>query len=169
MMSSSLSKTLVQLLERLEGKREWPYDDADGKRVGGPFGKRSVEGNLTIGIGWNLETNPLPDHIIYEMTQWMIARMYEDLTKALPWVATQLDDNRRAALILMAYQMGVGGVLRFRKMLDALRSAQWDKAAEEALDSNWARKFQSRARFTVGILRTGRLPEGKGSQSSRGQ
>lgn len=150
---------LIRLLERLEGKRAFPYDDADGMRVGGPKGKRTIDGNLTIGIGWNLEVNPLPDHIIYEMTGWMVARMYDELMKAVPWVRTQLDDNRQTALMLMAYQMGVGGVLRFEDMWKALRDKDWNAAAEEALDSGWARRFRSRARFIAEILRTGQILE----------
>jgi len=150
-------KKLIALLERLEGRIAFPYDDADGKRVGGPHGKRTISGNLTIGIGWNLEQNPLPDHIIDEMAVWMLERMRRELTNAHPWIL-KLDEARQIALLLMAYQMGVGGLLKFRKMLDAIKEGRWEEAEKEALDSGWGRRFTARARFTAYILRTGVIP-----------
>lgn len=51
----------------------------------------------------------------------------------------RMDLFRRDIILEMAYQMGVGGVLRFRRMWDAIRDQDWDRAADEMLDSRWAR------------------------------
>jgi len=148
--------TLARLLEKFEGRVPYPYDDEDGKRVGGKRGKPFITGNLTIGVGWNLEENPLPDSIIDAMTDWMIRRTYNELTQRLPWIV-KLNWQRQVALMLMAYQMGIGGLLKFRKMLDALEKEDWVRAQYEALDSAWGRKFKTRASYIANILRSGRI------------
>lgn len=53
----------------------------------------------------------------------------------------------------MAYQLGVSGVLRFRKMLEALRAGDREKAAEEALDSAWATQTPERAQRVARLIR----------------
>lgn len=150
-------KKLIALLERLEGRIPYPYDDADGMRVGGPYGKRTISGNLTIGIGWNLEQNPIPDEIIYQMTNYMIVEVYDELSKVLPWFRTELDDARQIALFTMAYQMGVPRLLMFKKMLAAIKDQNWVAAHDEALDSKWGKMFPSRASKTAAVILTGDL------------
>ena len=45
----------------------------------------------------------------------------------------------------MAYQMGVSGVMNFKKMLSALVSGNYQLASQEALDSMWATQTPERA------------------------
>lgn len=45
----------------------------------------------------------------------------------------------------MVYQMGVGGVLNFKKMIAALKAKDYNKAADEMLDSKWAKQTPARA------------------------
>ena len=52
----------------------------------------------------------------------------------------------------MAYQMGVPGLLRFKKMLSALEAGDWKTAEKEALDSLWARQTPRRAREVASLL-----------------
>jgi len=48
-------------------------------------------------------------------------------------------------LYAMAYQMGVQGLLKFKRMLVALRSHDYVEAANQMLDSLWARQTPERA------------------------
>lgn len=73
-----------------------------------------------------------------------VSAVIRGLATALPWYFS-LDDGRRKALGLMAYQLGVNGVLNFRKMLAAMKSGDFQTAAKEALDSTWAKQTPSRA------------------------
>lgn len=57
----------------------------------------------------------------------------------------KLDADRRAIVLSMAYQMGVGGTHRFYGMWRELEAGNWDAAAMEALDSNWAKQTPTRA------------------------
>jgi len=48
-------------------------------------------------------------------------------------------------LVEMAYQIGVGGLLKFRKMLAALERQDWCEALKEGKDSRWFRQTPARA------------------------
>lgn len=49
-------------------------------------------------------------------------------------------------LINMAYQLGIEGVSRFHKMIDALVNHDYPRAADEMLDSKWAKQTPARAK-----------------------
>ncbi|NYZ69499.1 glycoside hydrolase family protein [Endozoicomonas sp. SM1973] len=55
------------------------------------------------------------------------------------------NDARKAVLISMAYQMGVSGLLQFKKALKAIADQRWSDAKTEMLDSRWVRQTQKRA------------------------
>ena len=55
----------------------------------------------------------------------------------------------------MGYQMGVSGLMRFRRMWAAIRRFDWTEAHREALDSLWAKQTPKRAREVAALL----LPE----------
>ena len=67
-----------------------------------------------------------------------------DLYAMGKWIA-ELDDVRLGALINMTFQMGPAGVMRFHKMIAALKAKDWQRAHDEALDSDWARQTPLRA------------------------
>ena len=123
--------TLREQLIRDEGLRLFPYRDSVGK--------------LTIGVGRNLddvgitaaEADVLLDHDITRATTAGLMR--------LPWAST-LGDVRRAVLVNMAYNLGVGGLLGFRVALAAMERGDWPGAAAAMLDSRWARQVGARAK-----------------------
>ena len=51
----------------------------------------------------------------------------------------------KRALLNMAFQLGVRGLLNFRRMWTALEQKDYAMAAEEALDSRWAEQTPNRA------------------------
>jgi len=70
-----------------------------------------------------------------------------------------LNQTRRATVINMAYQLGIGGLLNFKRMIDALRSEDFEKASEEMLDSKWARQTPGRAQELALQMRKGYVGE----------
>ena len=57
-------------------------------------------------------------------------------------------------LLNMSYQMGVTGVSYFKKMLKAMEQSDWKVAADEKLDSKWAKKdTPARANRLADIVR----------------
>ena len=63
---------------------------------------------------------------------------------ALPW-ASKLSETRRAVLINMAFQLGINGLLKFKRALGSIEDGQYSEAAMEMLDSTWAKQTPARA------------------------
>ena len=50
-----------------------------------------------------------------------------------------LDEVRQCALANIAYQLGINGLLKFKKALAAMERRDWNNAYSELLDSKWAK------------------------------
>lgn len=134
---------LYAQLARHEGVRLKPYRDTEGK--------------LTIGIGRNLDdVGIFPDEAHYMLEHDVAARIGA-LNHALPWFP-RLDPVRQRILIDMA-MMGVEKLLGFHRMLAALRIGDYDEAANEMLDSKWARQVGARAQRLARWMRTGQVDD----------
>ena len=59
----------------------------------------------------------------------------------------------QAVVLNMCYQLGVTGVSKFRKAISALQEGDWQEAADEMLDSLWARQTPNRATELSNIVR----------------
>ena len=77
-----------------------------------------------------------------------------DLLTALPWVAG-LDEVRKAALVNMAFNLGVQGLLGFRATLEAMKAREWTEASIHMMESKWARQVGQRATRLAEQVRTG--------------
>jgi lysozyme len=132
--------TLKDQLKRDESLRLMPYHDSVGK--------------LTIGFGRNLDERGISSAEAEMMLENDISETVAEVSRALPW-ALELDQARRAVLTNMAFNMGIGGLLGFRKALAAMRRGDWDLAAREMLDSKWATQVGARATRLATQMRTG--------------
>ena len=140
-----------KLIKHHEGYREYPYNDRTGERHVSPVGK------LTIGYGWNLEDQPLPKEISERLLQYGVAHATKACFDSIDRFM-ELSANRKAALISMAFNLGRRGFRSFKRMIAAVNRRDWETAAEELLDSRYAREqVPNRARDLADILRTGRL------------
>ena len=70
--------------------------------------------------------------------------MANELFKVKP-IAKLVDSIRQLVLMDMAFNMGVPRLCKFVKMWTALEQYDYHKAAEEMLDSRWARQVKTRA------------------------
>lgn len=132
---------------------------------------RCSAGYLTIGIGRNLETNPLTLEEQKVVGNWQsgitknaaffllkndIARAMNDCKTQIPFWQ-KLDHERQYALLDMTFNLGIKGVLNFKKMLGAMGCGDWEKAAKECLNSKYATQTGQRAKRIAEIIRTGRF------------
>lgn len=112
---------------------------------------------LTIGIGRMIDLRK-GGGISQEEAEYLLAndikRRVRDLSLSLPWFA-ELDDARQGVLINMAFQMGTGGLLKFKKALEFVRRAQYVAAANEMLNSTWAEQTPARAERLAKQMMTG--------------
>ncbi len=65
-----------------------------------------------------------------------------------------LPDEAKKILINMAYNLGVNGLMKFKRMLDALEFEDYDEAANEMVDSVWYREVGKRAKRLVKRMRS---------------
>ncbi|TXG75804.1 hypothetical protein E6Q11_06585 [Candidatus Dojkabacteria bacterium] len=133
---------LLDMLIIDEGYRQKPY--------------RCTEGFLTIGIGFNIDAG-MDLELAKIIAKYFIDKRQAELTKALPWFK-ELDENRKIALLNMAFQMGSAGLLKFQRTLKAIEEKRYKDAASHMLDSLWARQTPLRARRIAKIIETGQLP-----------
>lgn len=104
-------------------------------------------GFWTIGVGRLIDSRKgggLSNDEIDMLLENDIKRNYDAVLAALPWVE-KLSDRRQAVLIGMAFQMGLGGLLKFKRMLALAENGQYSEAAIEMLLSKWAQQTVKRA------------------------
>ena len=144
---------LKQELSRDEARRTRVYDDADGST---PFtAGMTQKGKLTIGVGWNLTDNGLPDRQIDELLDIGIDRACEALDRIWPGWTAALDETRQRALANMAFNMGPAKLEGFPHFLAALKSGDYALAAQNLADSLWHRQVGPRAERIEAMIRTG--------------
>lgn len=62
-------------------------------------------------------------------------------------------NNVRIVLIDMAYQMGINGLRKFKKMLKAIEEKNFGIASEELLDSRYAKQSENRANRNAELIK----------------
>lgn len=132
--------TLIDELKRDEGVRAKPYRDTVGK--------------LTVGVGRNLDDVGLFPDEIELLLKNDISRVCADLDRELPWWREQ-DPVRQRALVNMAFNMGIKGLLGFRTTLALMKMGKYLDAAQHALSSKWARQVGHRAERLALMIRDG--------------
>jgi lysozyme len=108
-------------------------------------------GKTTIGVGRNLDDVGITESEAMAMLDNDISRVNAQLAKALPWLGDTPPGVQRA-VANMTFQMGLGAVLKFQKMLVALRERDYNTARKEALDSAWAKQTPQRASRVVALF-----------------
>ena len=131
---------LLAQLQRDEGLRLHAYKDSVGV--------------LTIGYGHNLEAHGITEAVASAILAEDIDRARADVLTRIP-VSMALDEIRRDALINMAFNLGIVGLLRFTALLGALEQQDWPAAAQAMLDSKWARQVGERAHRLADQMRDG--------------
>ena len=66
-----------------------------------------------------------------------------ELREKIP-VYTELDPVRQYVLLSMCFNLGIGKLLQFKKMLIALGNKNYEAASAEMKDSKWYRQVKSR-------------------------
>ncbi len=136
-----MKEKLTQQLIRDEGVEYKPYQCTAGKN--------------TIGVGRNLDDIGVSHEEAMLMLDSDIARCIDEVDKNMPW-SVRLSDPREAALLNMAFNLGITRLLEFKKTLAALEVGEYITASKEMLDSKWARQVPKRARRLAAQMETGK-------------
>ena len=114
-------------------------------------------GKLTIGVGRNLEDRGISVEESNMLLDNDLAQFQVELLRKLPWVS-DLDEVRQRVLIDMAFNLGISGLLTFKKTLAAIKRGDYEKAAPMMLDSKWATQVGKRAERLSTMMLTGKDP-----------
>ena len=139
-LSISGRKKCINLIANDEGFRGKYYKD--------------MRGNLTIGFGFNLEKLEMPLDIAMQWLEYLEKIIEAYLASELKFF-DDLNDARKSVLINMAYHLGFGGLLGFKKMIEALSVKDYKKACEYMKDSCWYRTFTGRATRLINMMSSG--------------
>lgn len=149
---------IEQLIEKHEGRRAAVYTDTDG--------------NLTIGIGLNLDAQGAQETCAscgvdfdglrsgtatLEDTQ--IDQLFEvQLNAAIYGAQCQvqnfnaLPDNAQAVVVDMVFNLGSTGFAKFRKLIAALEAQNFVDAAAEIKDSLWCGQVKTRCLDNAALM-----------------
>jgi len=125
--------------------------DDEGERL---IAYKDHLGYWTIGVGHLIDpmrgANPSPFGIDLRhgtpITRSQSSQLLDQDIKAkaagldavAPWWR-RLSENRQRVLMNMAFQLGVAGVMNFKKAIAAMQVGDYEKAAREMGDSKWAK------------------------------
>lgn len=132
-----------QEIYRDEGKISYAYQDSLGY--------------LTIGVGRLIDRRKgggLSNDEIDYLLENDIDRVYTDVRNNIPWF-DDLTDARQRALCNMCFQLGIGGLLKFKITLGLMRAGKFDEAAQNALKSKWAAQTPQRAKRIAKMIQEG--------------
>lgn len=145
-----------QFIEKHEGRRKRVYQCPAGAN--------------TIGVGWNIDANELPQDIAHHLAQQgsitdaMIDRLLEisirravaDCRALFPGF-DDMSDARRMALTDFVFQLGFRRARQFSRAVAAVNTGRWEDAAKEMRDSAWFTQTPRRAEEITNIIETGEL------------
>lgn len=131
--------TTPDYVELNEGYRRYIYLDTEG-----------IE---TIGIGFNLEEGFSREEcrLILNLRLGYIRDALRN--KIAKW--DSIGPVRQMVLMDMTYNLGLPKLLQFKKMLAAIDSDNFERAAAELLDSKYASQVGIRAERNAQMMRTG--------------
>ncbi len=138
-----MDEQLIELIKQHEGFRRHAYQDS--------------EGFWTIGFGRLIDKRRGGGVSVSEaelLCRNDIRRAEKTVQKIFPqW--QYFSDNRYHGLVSMAFNLGESGFAKFVKMRAAIDARNWRDAADEALDSLWAKQVPVRAGEIAHLLRAG--------------
>lgn len=135
----NLDADLVESTVHHEGFRANAYQD--------------TEGVWTIGYGTNLQELKITPALA---RVWLREKLAEAEQEAKSnGYLDGLNRARRNVVIEMIYNLGLPRFQTFQRFLAALRARNWNQAADEMLDSKWARQVGRRADRLANLMRTG--------------
>ncbi len=137
-----MSEELRKMLRRHEGVKNFVY--------------LCSEGYETIGVGRNIADSGLGlsnDEVDYLLDN-DIKRVKDELNDEYYWFGG-LSEVRQHAMIDISFNLGQTRLRGFKKALDAMATEDYDRAADEFMDSKWAKQVGMRAVRVTEMIRSG--------------
>ena len=124
---------------------------------------RCTAGKLTIGVGRNLDDRGITEPEAMGLLDNDIRRVWSEVMSNLPW-AIRAPEVVQDVLVNMGFNLGLGGLLGFKRTLAHLEAGEYGKAADAMLDSRWAGQVGERAQRLARQIRA--LESGAGTSTA---
>ncbi|HVT61432.1 MAG TPA: glycoside hydrolase family protein [Thermoanaerobaculia bacterium] len=158
--AEALSQTKT-LIEKHEGRKNTAYVD--------------TAGHPTIGIGFNLDRSDARQKIealglnfddvragTTSLSDAQVDALFDgDVQKAVAdaqALVSNFDDlsaARQAVVVDMVFNLGSAGFAKFHNTIAAIESGDWAGAAQQMLDSAWAKQVKGRATEDANLMTNG--------------
>jgi lysozyme len=131
------------LIKKHEGLRLKPY--------------RCSVGKLTIGYGRNLSDVG----ITQAEAELLLKHNIDGVIKQAETLSffSSLNDVRQAVIVDMIFNMGFPRFNQFKKTIASIEQEAWQAAANEMLNSRWARQVGNRSKTLSDMMRYGTEPK----------
>ena len=116
---------------------------------------KCTSGALTIGVGRNLDARGISKAEAMYMLDNDLKECINQLQTHLSDIYVTLNETRRLVLVNMCFNLGIFGLLQFRKTLAFLRAKDYESASKEMLNSKWATQVGNRAKELAEMMRKG--------------
>lgn len=133
------------MLRRDEGVRYSPY--------------LCPAGRLTIGVGHNLDDVPISDKAVDVILDDDIESHTAAAIRLIGENTWQnLSENRKLALLNLAFNLGEAGLAKFVNTLAAIRRGDWAETAKNLRQSKWYNQVGGRAERVISMLADDTFP-----------
>lgn len=132
----------IEMTKNFEGLRLKPY--------------KCTAGKLTIGYGRNLTDVGISKTEANYLFQADFAKAIQEATQLCEEYGIDSEgllEQRFFVLVDMVFNLGINGTRKFKKMLTALKKGLYSDAAEEMLNSNWAKQVGNRAVILSALMK----------------
>ena len=130
---------LAEILTADEGKRTLCYDDATGESI---KPGTTVEGNITIAIGRDIQNFGLSEDEIQVLLKNDIKRVIEEASN-FPFYEN-LNMVRKIVILSMLFNLGLTRFNKFVKFKRAVHAGSFSEASHEMRDSLYYRQLSHR-------------------------
>ena len=113
---------------------------------------KCTQGYDTIGYGFAIKDLVLDEDIAEEILIRKLEKLKRNANARFQWLE-DMPQEVQAVVLNMCYQLGITGTSKFRKAISALQEGDWEEAANEMLDSLWARQTPNRAKELSDTIR----------------
>ncbi|MGL5936040.1 MAG: glycoside hydrolase family protein [Cetobacterium sp.] len=97
----------------------------------------------TIGYGHNLRDKPITKTAADQIFLDDLTDVQLEVTHTFPWYA-ELSQPRQWVILDMCFNLGLHGLLEFRKFLKAVEMGAYETAANEMVESRWFGQVKGR-------------------------
>lgn len=130
-------KELKERIKEHEGYRSKVYLDSLGKRTVG-------FGHLCVEDFWE-DNKEYDKELLENIFEKDFQNAFEQVENLCNDYDLDITPTATEVLIEMVFQLGIGNVKKFRRMIAALQEQDYETASVEMLDSRWAEQTPARA------------------------